>query len=417
MRVLFVTLSDRSHLLSMVPLAWSLAVAGHDVQVASSPALVDAIKGVGLTAVSVGEDHNFHEMLARNRGSLENPLSDWSTPTLETHSWELALAKLRASVMFSHQVYNDPMIPDLVSYARRWRPDLVVWEPLTYAGPVAARVVGAAHARLLWCFDNHAAMRDVFLRRRAERPRERREDPMADWLGRHLGRYGCSFDEEVVVGQWTIDQVPTSLQFPPTAERMPLRYLPYNGPSHIPDWLHEPPERPRVVLTPGLSTHAVVGDTLLPIPDMIDTMGDMDIDVVVTLPPAEAAKLAKVPRNTRVVDFVPLHALLPTASAVIHYGGFGSWSTALVNAVPQFIPTIRYADWWNRATSLAGAGAGIAVHASELTADVLRDGVRRLLSDPSFASGAERLRQENLTAPTPHDLVPVLENLTEERRR
>ncbi|WSQ12829.1 activator-dependent family glycosyltransferase [Streptomyces sp. NBC_01231] len=417
MRVLFVTLSDRSHLLSMVPLAWSLAVAGHEVQVASSPALVGAIKSVGLTAVAVGEDHDFHETLARNRGSLENPLSDWSTPTLEAHSWEQVLAKLRAGVVFSHQVYNDPMIPDLVGYARHWRPDLVVWEPLSYAGPVAARVVGAAHARLLWCFDNHGAMRDVFLRRQAERPWERREDPMAGWLGRHLARYGSTFDEEVVVGQWTVDQVPTSLQFPLPGERTPVRYVPYNGPCEIPQWLREPPERPRVVLTPGLSTYAVVGDTVLPVADMIDTLGDMDVEVVATLPSDEAAKLGAVPGNTRIVDFVPLHALLPTASAVIHYGGFGTWSTALASAVPQFIPTIRYADWWNRATSLAAAGAGIAVHASELTADVLRDGVQRLLKEPSFTGGAERLRQENLSAPTPHDLVPLLEQRTAECRR
>ncbi|GAA3736300.1 activator-dependent family glycosyltransferase [Streptomyces tremellae] len=417
MRVLFVTLSDRSHLLSMVPLAWSLAVAGHDVQVASSPALMGAVRSVGLTGVPVGEDHNFHEMLARNRGSLENPLSDWSTPTLETHSWEQALAKLRAAVLFSHQVYNDPMIPDLVAYARNWRPDLVVWEPLSYAGPVAARVVGAAHARLLWCFDNHSAMRDVFLRRQAERPWERREDPLAGWLGGHLARYGSSFDEEVLVGQWTIDLVPTSLQSPLAAERIPVRCLPYNGPCEIPGWLNEPPERPRVVLTPGISTRAVVGDSLLPIPDMIDTLGGMDIDVVATLPADEAAKLGKTPRNTRIVDFVPLHALLPTASAVIHYGGYGSWTTALVNAVPQLIPTIRYADWWNRATSLAEAGAGLAFHASELTADVLREGVQRLVGEPSFREAAERLRQESLSAPTPHDLVPVLENLTAERRR
>lgn len=417
MRVLFVTVSEKAHLFAMVPLAWALAAAGHEVQVASSPALAEAIKSTGLTAVCVGTDHNFHAMLTQNRDSLENPLSDWSTPDLEQHSWEQVLMKFKVSVMFAHRIYNDCMVSELVSYARDWRPDLVVWDPVTYAGPVAARVVGAAHARLLWCFDIYSAMRRVFLRRRAEQPQQRGEDPMADWLGEILGRYGCEFDEEVVVGQWTIDQIPTSLQLPLDVERLPLRYLPYNGPATIPDWVREPPKRPRVVLTAGISARSALGGTFLPVADMISTLGDMDVDVVATLPPDEAATLARIPGNTRVVEFVPLHALLPSASAFVHHGGFGSWGTALVNAVPQFVSTIRYIDWWNKATSLQKAGAGLAVHASGLTAEVLRDGVGRLLADPAFTSAAERLRRENLENPSPHDLVPVLERLTAERRR
>ncbi|QKV91022.1 activator-dependent family glycosyltransferase [Streptomyces sp. NA02950] len=417
MRILFTTVSEKSHLYTMVPLAWSLVAAGHEVRVASNPALTEAIKSTGLTAVAVGKDHNLHEMLTQNRDSLENPLSDWSTPDLEHHSWEQVLMKFRVSVMFAYQTYNDCMVHELVAYARDWRPDLVIWDPVTYAGPVAAKVSGAAHARLLWCIDIYSAMRDVFLERLAEQPEERREDPLADWLGGILARYGCALDEEDVVGQWTIDQIPASLQLPLTVDRVPVRYLPHNGPSEIPDWLSEPPARPRVVLTSGVSARAALGGTFMPLADMIGTLGEMDIDVVAAVPPEEVAALETVPANTRVVDFVPLHALLPGASVLIHHGGFGSWGTALVNAVPQFIPTMRYADWWNKATSLAEAGAGLAVHASELTAEGLRESVTRLLEEDSFTKAAERLREENLAAPTPHDLVPVLERLTAERRR
>jgi glycosyltransferase (activator-dependent family) len=417
MRVLFVTVSEKAHLFTMVPLAWALVAAGHEVHVASSPALVDAIKTTGLTAVAVGEDHDFREMLTRSRDSLENPLSDWSTPTLDAHTWEEVLTKFKVSVMYAHQVYNDCMVPDLVAYARDWQPDLVIWDPVTYAGAVAARVVGAAHARLLWCVDIYSTMREVFLQRMAEQPEHLREDPMADWLGELLGRYGCDFDEEVVVGQWTIDQIPTSLQLPVPVERVPVRYIPYNGPSEIPDWVREPPDRPRVVLTAGISSRPAMGGTFLPLTDMIGTLGEMDVDVVATLPPADVEALEKVPDNTRIVEFVPLHALLPTASVFIHHGGFGSWATALVNGVPQVVSTIRYIDWWNKASSLQEAGVGFAVHPTELTADVLRDRVGRLLEEPSFRENAERLRQEILATPTPHDLVPVLQRLTEEHRR
>ncbi|MFI9154905.1 activator-dependent family glycosyltransferase [Streptomyces sp. NPDC053367] len=417
MRILFATVSERSHLYTMVPLAWALSAAGHEVRVASSPALAGPIMSTGLTAVSLGTDHNLHEMLKENRDSLENPLSDWSDPVLDSHSWEQVLMKFKVSVMFAYQTYNDCLVHDLVDYARHWRPDLVVWDPVTYAGPVAARVVGAAHARLMWCIDIYSAMRDVFLARLAEQPPERREDPLAEWLGGLLRRHGSDFDEEVVTGQWSIDQIPASLQLPLTVDRLGMRYVPYNGPSQLPDWLRREPERPRVVLTSGVSARAALGGTFMPVTDMIGTLGELDAEVVAALPPEELESLEKVPANTRLVDFVPLHALLPSASVLIHHGGFGSWGTALANAVPQLVPTIRYADWWNKALSVQQAGAGLAVHASELTPDVLRDGVHRLITDPSFRDNAERLRQENLAAPSPHDVVAELERRTAEHRR
>ncbi|MFF2750047.1 hypothetical protein ACFVVA_31480 [Kitasatospora sp. NPDC058048] len=47
----------------------------------------------------------------------------------------------------------DRMIDDLVAFARDWRPDLAVWDTMTFAGPVAARACGAAHARLMFGLD------------------------------------------------------------------------------------------------------------------------------------------------------------------------------------------------------------------------------------------------------------------------
>ncbi len=45
------------------------------------------------------------------------------------------------------------MVDDLVEFAGRWRPDLVIWDALTFAGPVVALSCGAAHARLLFGMD------------------------------------------------------------------------------------------------------------------------------------------------------------------------------------------------------------------------------------------------------------------------
>ena len=43
MRVLFAAHAERTHFYSMIPLAWALRTAGHEVYVASQPALTDDI--------------------------------------------------------------------------------------------------------------------------------------------------------------------------------------------------------------------------------------------------------------------------------------------------------------------------------------------------------------------------------------
>lgn len=85
--------------------------------------------------------------------------------------------------------------------------------------------------------------------RRVRQPCHCRCGPLRDWLAGVLERFGCEFDETVVSGQWTIDQMPARLRLPLKRDVVPVRFVPYNGPSVIPDWLREPPERSRVCLT------------------------------------------------------------------------------------------------------------------------------------------------------------------------
>jgi UDP:flavonoid glycosyltransferase YjiC (YdhE family) len=111
------------------------------------------------------------------------------------------------------------------------------------------------------------------------------------------------------------------------------------------------------------------------------------------------------------VDFVPLHALLPTCSAIAHHGGAGTWSTAVTCGVPQLIfPSVW--DNFYRARRTAELGAGLVIPQGELTPQALRDGLRRLLHEERFADGADRLRRELTSDPSPVDVVPALEKLT-----
>ncbi|MEE2043098.1 activator-dependent family glycosyltransferase, partial [Nocardiopsis tropica] len=68
MRVLIVSQAEKTHLLGLIPQAWALRAAGHEVRAASQPALVPTIARTGLPAVSVGRDHLFHQLLVTLKG-------------------------------------------------------------------------------------------------------------------------------------------------------------------------------------------------------------------------------------------------------------------------------------------------------------------------------------------------------------
>ncbi|QFU89740.1 activator-dependent family glycosyltransferase [Amycolatopsis sp. YIM 10] len=428
MRILFATYPEKTHFLAMVPLAWALRAAGHEVRVASQPRLVDTITRAGLTAVPVGTDHGMDavtkrflapEFAARHpalyakvRWGRLPPFDLPEDPARLT--WE-ALRDGQKEAVPGYRMANEPMVADLVAFARAWRPDLVFWEPVTYAAAIAARACGAAHARVLWSLDFFGRMRRHFLRLRRTRPEHDREDALGTWLAGLAGRYGVEFTEELLTGQFTVEQFPASLRMEVGLHSVPMRYVPYPGPAVIPGWLRHPPARPRVALTLGLSSAERFGGYSVSVRELLDGLAELDVEVVATVAESEQHKLTAVPPNARIVPFVPLPALLPTCSLVIHHAGFGTLCTTMLNAVPQLaIP--EQEDALVSTLRVERRGAAVVRHVTELTGDFVREQARRLLAEPSFGAAAARLADEMLAMPTPAETVPELEKLAREHR-
>ncbi len=427
MRILFLTCLNKSHLYSMTPLAWAMQIAGHEVRVACQPDLADAVMQTGFTAVPVGEPLDLAGKMRdaepadepeadRNR----KPVQHQEKPVQSTFPEDPHGHLTSIATEFFPMLCPDSMFADLIEFARGWRPDLVLWSTLALAGPVAARVSGAAHARMLFGADGLAQIRGAW---HASRSQENRvSDPLEDWLGPKLEQYGHTFDEEIVLGQWTMDPMPPWVPHPPgNVHYVPMRVVPYNGPAPIPDWLYEPPTRRRVCLTLGTShreSHGVEASAA----ELLDAMSDVDAEVIATLNERQLASLSAVPDNVRTVDFVPLNVLLATCSAVVHHGGTATFAAALEHGVPQLIVPSNYwtEKWWGpiaEANGLEARGAGLFVADSDkLTADTLRDSLVRVLKDPSFGENAARLRAERQGTPTPNLLVPLLEKLTAQHR-
>ncbi|MFJ6151637.1 activator-dependent family glycosyltransferase [Micromonospora profundi] len=412
MRVLIAAYAERTHFFHMVPIAWALRTAGHEVRVASQPALMDTIAASGLTAVSVGADHSWQDLMDEMADDEE-----WAERVTEVlgnadSADHETLVRFFAEETKSFRSFNDSMVDDLVTFARQWQPDLVLWEHFTFAAPIAARVVGAAHVRVLWGADVLIQLRQRFLALREKEPPEQRSDVLGDWLDDTLARFGHRFDEEILTGQRTLEQSPSSMRLPVEVRTVTMRYVPYNGPSVVPDWLREPPGRPRVCITAGVSMRAFFGFDPIPLSSLRSFAG-LDVEVVATLVRQEGDD-TEIPDNVRLVDFVPMHAILPTCAAVVHIGSAGIVSTALTYGVPQLV---LVPDLWDapvRARMLAEQGAGLELTPDAVTPESIRDAVMRLVTEPAFREAAIRLRDEADAEPAPNEVVPVLERLAAE---
>jgi glycosyltransferase (activator-dependent family) len=418
MRIAFSSMTSKTHFYPLVPLAWACRTAGHDVRVVGLPGLTESITGAGLPSVEVGTDVELVEhmnQVGEDMISFVRTLDFSDDP--KNLDWDYLYGMQTVlTPAFYALMTPDSLIDGMVEFCRKWQPDLLVWEPLTFAAPIAAKVTGAAHARLLWGPDITTRARKNFLKVLAEQPEEHQDDPFAEWITWSLRRHGVDmgpvFDEELALGQWTIDPMPASMRLGLDVPTVDMRYVPYNGPSVVPDWLHEEPGKRRVCITLGISGRDS-GVGLVSIDEIMGAIADIDAEFVATFDAQQLETVSRVPDNVRTVDFVPMQALLPTCTAILHHGGPGTWHTAALNGLPQVI----LPNGWDtdvRAARTEELGAGLSLPVPELTIEKLRAGLLRVLEEPRFTTGAEALRAEIMADPAPNEVVPVLEKLTAE---
>ncbi|WP_228473556.1 nucleotide disphospho-sugar-binding domain-containing protein [Streptomyces calidiresistens] len=421
----------------MVPTAWALRAAGHDVRIASQPNLMGVVSESGLTGIPVGAELAIsgRHLVGGHRAGSRLPYDIG-----EDHPEKLTPRHVRTTLAMyprgiSELVADRRMLDDLVAVAREWRPDLVIWDAMTYTGPIAARACGAAHVRSLFGPDHLARMRRLFLELHPDPGPH--GDPLRAWLGdrlRHLADPAAAvpgvesdsapgsgnevgFEEELVLGRATIDPMHPALRVTGDTTYLPTRFIPYGGRMTVPHSLPVPSRRPLICVTLGTSARDL-GLPTPPLDRLLRAAADTGAGVIATAPPGVIADLGPLPEHVRVVEHIPLDAVLPHCAAVVHHFGAGTLHTALVHGVPQ----LRVSDGVNlwgepeMARRLVARGAALDA-AEELTPGALTDDLTRLLEDPSFATNAAVLREEALAQPTPHDLVPALEDLARTRDR
>ncbi|MFJ9775894.1 nucleotide disphospho-sugar-binding domain-containing protein [Kitasatospora sp. NPDC101157] len=395
MRVLFTAYAARPHFYPMVPLAWACLNAGHEVRFASTPSLMDTVHESGLPGVSVGRDIDADSWY-RAGTFVPKPAAE-DEP--DNAVWMRVTDQLAAK-QFS---VCEHMVDGLVDYARTWRPDLIVHDPVTFAGPVAAQVLGIPTVSHLYGLARLLRL------------------DIKDWVGtQHRTGYLDLFTrwgvEPLLDPEAWIDPCPATLRWPGQREinRLPMRYIPYNGPGTEPDWLRARPDRPRVLVSWGTSQQKKLGTGIIELfGDIARSVASLDAEVILTvgaMEPAHRRHLGHLPDNVTTVDWVPLSTLIQSCSAIVHTGGTGMMMTAAAHGVPQLgitkIPEGRF-----NVERLVAVDAGRHLPQDAVDHQAVRDHVAALLTDATYREGTRQLRQDIEQQPLPAAVVPLLEDI------
>lgn len=404
MRVLFVTCRAPGHLYSMVPLAWAFRSLGHEVRVAGLPACVPAIARAGLTAVPVGSDPAPTTLSSAPGISTWHDQTSWPVDW-PSHPGQLTDAQWRllGGLAGRQTRLADAMLDDLLDYGRYWRPDLVVYDAISLAGVVVAAALGVPAYSHSW--GRATAMRTE-LADLVERPRpeylrlfERAGiEPRTDPVGR-------------------IDPCPPSMVLPEPAAppRVPIRFVPFNGPGVEPDWLRRPRDgaRPRIAITGGVSAGDVSPQALPGFFDRtIRAAEKVGADIALAIGRGQAELSAAVPDPVRVVEAMPFCLLFPHCDVVIHQGSGGTMLTAAAAGVPQLVLPLRPEQQLS-GDRLAAVGAGRQHVYNDLISrddcvQVLAEDLARLLDEPAYRTSAAALRADIGRAPAPADVAAQL---------
>ncbi len=387
MRVLTAAAPGSGLFLPTIPLAWALRSAGHEVMVANTGAASRTIAASGFSTVDVAPDADvFANFMAASQAINATPPGR---------------PRPRRGGM---GLFGEEMADGLLKLAESFRPDLVVSTLEQGAGQIVAAQLGIPYVeqsvRLAWAGSDDQA--------------RKYRDSVAAYLEPTRERLG-------VPGPWTepaavLDIRPPSLGGRASQSQWLMRYVPYNEGRLLPEWVFDKPERPRVCVTMGSVLGTLPDGSSLQelfvaaVRAILVELGELDIEIVVAMGDTELEAAGPLPDRVRIAGWVPLSALLPSCTAVVHHGGAGTSLTALTAGVPQLVLP-RTADQPANAEVLAARGVGILMRPDEISPAAVRNNLVRLLDEAGFRRAAEEVRDEIGGMPSPAEVVGRLEAL------
>jgi UDP:flavonoid glycosyltransferase YjiC (YdhE family) len=411
MRVVFTVSDWTTHWRPMIPLGWALQAAGLEVRVICPPYQTEPAVSAGLTPVEIlhpGElitKARMHNHINARHGHWPYaelpPALDTGMPvgSLDEYDPQVWMEENAGRLIGIGRRNADAA----VEFARWWQPDLVMHDLMSLEGPLLGRVLDIPAVLSLW---GPVGPSD-------EVPGVPGIPFIAPDAGRSFQRYGVG-EMSKDVFEYVLDSSPAAIAVPVPGERLPMRYIPYNGPGPFPTWLREPPAKPRVCVVWGTSVSTCFGPVSFPVPRLVEALSGLDVEVVFTVTGPDSERIGELPANMRSMSNVPLNLLLRTCDLVVHHGGGGAATTGLAAGIPQ-LALPPGGDQEAIGARLEAAGVALSRHNAEATAEWMRESVEKLLGDPAYRETARSLAAEMAAYPTPAQIVGTLQAVVDGR--
>jgi UDP:flavonoid glycosyltransferase YjiC (YdhE family) len=380
MRVLFTSVPAPSHVDPLLHLATAFDAAGHDVTMATGPALTDRIERAGIRAVAAGLDWT-------------EPEADRTFPELR----DLPLREMErwwvVNIFFDR--HAKPMADDVGALLDDEPVDLLVRMYVEFGGWAAAKARGVPQAVFqlgkAWTPEQLPLVTDL-LRPVVDHVVRGHEVSPADVYGDvKLLLHPPSYDG------WT-PPVPWLRARPPV-------WFPDGSRPARPDVLADaPPDRPVVLVTFGTVFNRTPGAFEV----VLEALADLPVTAVVTVGSTrDPDAFGPLPEHLRVRRFVPYDTLLPHTDVVLGHGGFSTTMAAIVHGVPVVImPLGSDQPWHAEHCQRLGLGEAVAFESAG-PADVA-SAVRRVLEDPGYRDRVAAYAGELRALPTMAEVVADL---------
>jgi MGT family glycosyltransferase len=300
------------------------------------------------------------------------------------------------------------MVADLLALAQSWQPDVVVRDPMEFAGCIAAEVLGIPHTACgplfsFWDGAWHGPPGEV-------------DKPNLCALRRN---YGLPSDPELAMLYRFLYLAFLTPTFPnPTVTRPAtvhfLRPICFNQSDSYrsPIWLARLPARPTVHACLGTVFHRTPGVFAA----IIAGLRDEDINLVVAVGrDQDPAAFGPQPANVYIERYIPHYLLLPHCEAMVTHAGFSSVMAGLEQGLPMVAVPLA-GDQPSNAQRCSDLGVARVIGPDERTPEAFRAAVRDVLHNPGYRENAARLRQEIQLLPGPEKAVQLLERLVREGR-
>lgn len=388
--MLFTAMPGYGLTLPLVPLALAARAAGHEVLFVSANPMASVVADAGLTVADACPDRDIWAEFTDFVRSGE---------TAETAEELRQSAKSGAPFGF----FALTMTEGTVAAGAAFGADLVVYTSDHMAGPLVAAKLGIpaleSGNRVSW------SMRDAEFRERSQTLND------TEIVGLLRGRLGTEAPEPSPLAR--IDLRAPSMggiagqEADPRDGRpwWPMRYVPYNGGVVLPEWVLAESRRPRVLVSLGTVVPSMNGVSNFTA--VLDALARLDVEVVLATGDADLADLGALPDNVRTAGFLPLSAVLPCCSLMIHHGGSGTTAAPLYYGVPQLVLP-AFADNHMAADRVAERGVGLQHDPNTLVTEQAADAVRRLLDEPQFAKAAREVAAEMADMPSPAAVIDRL---------